>query len=131
MDEKSPYDFWNPPHLRRIALPLLVYVGFGILAATHAPGSGLRLVGVLGVVAAFVWILVVDLMAIRRLDELDQRIHAEAAVLALVVIVGLAGAYALIRQADLPMPRIKLIWLPVLIMGTWGLCISWVRQRYR
>ena len=131
VDEKSPFDFWNPPHLKRIAIPMLVYLGLGILAATQPPASGVRLAGVLGMVAAFVWIVVADLMAIRRLDELGQRIHGEAALLALLVIVGLWAAYALIRQADLPMPRIRWIWLPPLILSTWGLCIGWVRQRYR
>jgi len=130
-DEKSPFDISNGHHLRRIAIPGLAYLGMGIAATQATPGSVARLALTLGLVVAFAWIMMVDLKAIRRLDELGRRIHGEAAVLALGITITTFAVFAFLPFAGVAVPRVQWTWIPPFLLTVWGLSVEWVSRRYR
>ena len=72
--------------------------------------------------------LVAILRAIRRMDELERRVHFEAVAFAFAATALLTFTYGLLENVDFP--RISLIWILPLMVALWGLGQALARRRY-
>ena len=70
------------------------------------PGTTVRVVLALAPAAAFFWGMVGWFRSVQRCDELGRRIHAEAAMITLAVLLAAAVTYGLLQAyVDLPSPH--------------------------
>lgn len=72
--------------------------------------------------------LVAVLRAIRRMDELERRVHFEAVAFAFAATALLTFTYGLLENVDFP--RISLTWVLPLMVALWGLGQALARRRY-
>ena len=72
--------------------------------------------------------LVAILRAVRRMDELERRIHFEAVAFAFAATALLTFTYGLLENVDFP--RISLTWILPLMVALWGLGQALARRRY-
>ena len=68
------------------------------------------------------------LRAVRRMDELERRIHFEAVAFAFAATALLTFTYGLLENVDFP--RISLTWILPLMVALWGLGQALARRRY-
>ena len=66
--------------------------------------------------------------AVRRMDELERRIHFEAVAFAFAATALLTFTYGLLENVDFP--RISLTWILPLMVALWGLGQALARRRY-
>jgi len=72
--------------------------------------------------------LVAILRAVRRMDELERRIHFEAVAFAFAATALLTFTYGLLENVDFP--RVSLTWILPLMVALWGLGQALARRRY-
>jgi len=72
--------------------------------------------------------LVAILRSIRRMDELERRVHFEAVAFAFAATALLTFTYGLLENVDFP--RISLTWILPLMVALWGLGQVVARRRY-
>lgn len=111
-----------------IAAALIVL--FAWWGVTLPKGSAARILTGLGEVAAFGWVIVEMLRSIRRLDELEQRIHAEALAISAGSIVFVIGGWRFLEKAGLPAVDWPAFALPLLSIS-WAVSVVWIGRRYR
>lgn len=75
---RNPFRCYDRRFLFESLLFALAIVGIAFASKRVAPGSPLRLVAAVLESAAFAWIAARSVLSIRRLDELQQRIHLVA-----------------------------------------------------
>ena len=76
------------------------------------------------------WLIVAALWRIRRLDELNQRIHLIAIAIAFGTTGMLVTAHSFLSEAGLPVPALG-PWLWFLMIVMWGVGASLIARRYR
>jgi hypothetical protein len=72
--------------------------------------------------------LIAILRGIRRMDELERRVHFEAVAFAFAATALLTFTYGLLENVDFP--RISLTWILPLMVALWGLGQAVARRRY-
>lgn len=72
--------------------------------------------------------LVAIVRAIRRMDELERRVHFEAVAFAFAATALLTFTYGLLE--NLAFPRISLVWILPLMIALWALGQAFARRRY-
>ena len=81
-------------------------------------------------VAAFLWLTLEVIRSIRRLDELEQRIHVDALAIAGTITVIGVGSWGFLEKAGLPAVEWSKWILSMLSVG-WALAVVWIGRRYR
>lgn len=120
------------PLLWAVVSLLASFLGALYVIETHHPTVPLSLVVVLVPIAAFAWFLVAELRALRRLDELQQRIQLEAFAVAYPCAILLVFAVGFLERAGISIPgftNLRDVW-PLAIIPYWvGVAIA--QRRYR
>ena len=105
-------------------------IAFALLMRRSAPGSPARLVfGAIegGLIAG---LTLYTVAAIRKLDELGQRIQLEAIAVAFALSAAIFSGYGMLAQAGLPAVDVGLWAWPVMAV-LWALAAFVVERRYR
>jgi len=130
MSPVRPFRCFNP----RVLVVALISAAATLLLAWWGKrlesGSTLRVLAALGQAAAYAWLLVELAASIRRLDELEQRIHVEAAAFGALALVGLITGWGFLEHAGLPRADWGMCALIVLTL-VWGLGVAVITRRYR
>jgi hypothetical protein len=109
-------------------LAYVVLLPLSIIAYRAVDQDGLRsLIAVIPVIPTTLG-LVAIVRAIRRMDELERRIHFEAVAFAFAATALLTFTYGLLE--NLAFPRISLTWILPLMIVLWTLGQALARRRY-
>ena len=105
-----------------VLLPLSIY------AYRAVDQDALRAIIALVPVVPTLMGLIAILRGIRRMDELERRVHFEAVAFAFAATALLTFTYGLLENVDFP--RISLTWILPLMVALWGLGQVVARRRY-
>jgi len=105
-----------------VLLPLSIY------AYRAVDQDALRAIIAVVPVAPTLLGLVAILRGIRRMDELERRVHFEAVAFAFAATALVTFTYGLLENVDFP--RISLTWILPLMVALWGLGQVVARRRY-
>jgi len=105
-------------------------VGLALLMKRSAPGSAARLGLGLALAALIAGFVVYTVAAVRKLDELGQRIQLQAIAIAFAASAALFSAYGMLSRAGLPAVDLGLWAWPVMAV-LWGVAVFVVQRRYR
>lgn len=109
-------------------LAYVVLLPLSIFAYRAVDQEGLKaLIAVVPVIPTLLG-LVAILRAIRRMDELERRIHFEAVAFAFAATALLTFTYGLLE--NVVFPRVSLIWILPLMIVLWTLGQALARRRY-
>jgi len=109
-------------------LAYVVLLPLSIFAYRAVDQDALRaMVAVVPVVPTLLGLAAI-LRAVRRMDELERRIHFEAVAFAFAATALLTFTYGLLENVDFP--RISLTWILPLMVALWGLGQALARRRY-
>lgn len=109
-------------------LIVLALTTFGALVFPKGTQMRALLSGVGGV--AICYVVLVSVASIRRLDELQQRIHFIAITAAFTVTGMIVTSWELFAKAGIPVPEPGL-WLWFVMVGVWMLGLVVVGRRYQ
>jgi len=127
---RNPFRCYDRTYLLRALGAAVLVVALAFVARGHPPGSGTRLA--IGAVQAAImaWIVIYTMAAIRKLDELMQRIHLEAMAISFTLSGAVFVAYGILDRAGLPSIAWGK-WSWVLMVGLWALGVAIRRRHYR
>jgi len=109
-------------------LAYVVLLPLSIFAYRAVDQDALRaMVAVVPVVPTLLGLAAI-MRAVRRMDELERRIHFEAVAFAFAATALLTFTYGLLENVDFP--RISLTWILPLMVALWGLGQALARRRY-
>ena len=109
-------------------LAYVVLLPLSIFAYRAVDQDALRaMVAVVPVVPTLLGLAAI-MRAVRRMDELERRIHFEAVTFAFAATALLTFTYGLLENVDFP--RISLTWILPLMVALWGLGQALARRRY-
>ena len=130
MDPKSPFRCYDRRYVIEIIVIALALVGLAFVGRQFERGSGARIAMALLQAACFALLVARSLLPIRKLDELQQRIH----LIAIAVSFGLTGiavtASGYLVRAGMVIPPPGL-WVWALMVGAWGIGVLVLARRYR
>ena len=107
-----------------------VIIAAAVAAKSFERGSAMRIAMAAVQTLATAVVIVAPVQAIRRLDELQQRIHLEALAFAFAGTGVLATGYGFLINAGLPnIDWGALVW-PVMV-GLWAIGLAFANRRYR
>lgn len=81
-------------------------------------------------VVPFLWVLAAVVGGVRRQDELQQRIHLEAVVVAALLTAAITFSYGLLEANGL-VPHLPLVWIAPLMIALWGVAAAVVSRHYQ
>jgi hypothetical protein len=128
--ESNPFRCFDGRYLLETAVAAAAVVALAFVARGFERGSVPRVAVGVAQGAAFAFVLARSLLAIRKLDEMLQRIHLvgiaisfgiTGAAVSIAGFVGDAGA----RVTDLG------LWTWILMLVAWGLAVEVMSRRYR
>lgn len=125
-----PFRCFNPRILLVALVASAILIGLAWWARTLPVGSPPRILAAIGQVVALGWLLFEMVVAIRRLDELEQRIHSEALAFSATAIVLVVGGWRFLERAGLPAVDWSEYALPLLSIS-WALSVTWISRRFR
>ena len=132
-DERDPARPWACFDRRYLAIALavgLAIVAGAVLMKRSAPGSAARLgLGMLEA-ALIAGLVIYTVAAVRRLDELGQRIQLQAIAIAFAASAALISACGMLAHAGLPAVDLGLWAWPVMAL-LWAVAAFVVERRYR
>jgi uncharacterized membrane protein YoaK (UPF0700 family) len=109
-------------------LAYVVLLPLSIFAYRAVDQDALRaIIAVVPVVPTLLGVVAI-LRAVRRMDELEKRVHFEAVAFAFAATALLTFTYGLLENVDFP--RISLTWILPLMVALWGLGQVLARRRY-
>jgi len=128
--EARPFRCFDGRVLAVSVTAMIVIVLLAWVARRQPLGSPPRIVAAIAEAAAFAWMLFETVRSVRRLDELERRIHVEAlASAALVSVVVIAGAGFLAKAG---LPSIDWSWAALALLAiTWVCEVFRITRRYR
>ena len=109
-------------------LAYIVLLPLSIFAYRAVEQDGLKMLFAVVPVIPTLLGLVAILRAIRRMDELERRIHFEAVAFAFAATALLTFTYGLLE--NVAFPRISLVWILPLMIVLWTLGQALARRRY-
>lgn len=96
--------------------------------ADHSDTPGIRWLAVLPLVL-LIAVTVLAMRSLRRMDELERKMHTEAMAFAFLGSLLLVSTYGFLRGADLLAPPV--LWLPAAMVGCWVIGLLLAIERYR
>ena len=130
MDPKSPFRCYDRRTLTGIIVIALALVGLALVGRRFERGSWTRIAVALLQSGCFSLLVAQTLLPIRKLDELQQRIH----LIAIAVSFGLTGiavtASGFLARAGVVVP-LPGLWVWVLMVGAWAIGVVVLARRYR
>jgi uncharacterized membrane protein len=108
----------------------LVVIGAAFVGKRFEVGSAPRVFFALIQVAALAAVIIGSIVAIRRLDELQQRVQYQSLAIAFAVTGVLISAQGVLEKAGLPAVRWGLWAWPVMVV-CWVVALWFVQRRYR
>ncbi|MBI4168793.1 MAG: hypothetical protein HY510_02505 [Acidobacteria bacterium] len=96
--------------------------------ADRPEDPGIRWLAVLTIVALF-GVMVLAMRSLRRMDELERKMHTEAMAFAFLGSILLVTTCGFLRMADLLTPPV--LWLPPAMVGCWVISLVVAIERYR
>jgi len=116
-------------YLGQIAVGGIAVVALAFVARQFDRGSTVRLALVVAECVAIGYLIATTTWAIRRLDELSQRIHLVALAISFTVTAVLATALGLLSEAGLPLGDWYL-WVWPFMALVWAAGAFVIRRRY-
>ena len=107
-----------------------VIIAAAVAAKSFERGSAMRIAMAAVQTLATAVVIVAPVQAIRRLDELQQRIHLEALAFAFAGTGVLATGYGFLINAGLPNIDWGALDWPVMV-GLWAIGLAFANRRYR
>jgi hypothetical protein len=127
---RAGLDCTDPRFLGAAVMAALVIVGAAWLAKDLPRGAPMKLGLAVAQGAATALVIVLTVRGVRQLDELQQRIHLEALVVAFAGTAILVSAWGYLEIAGAPEVRWGLwIWPAMSVLWVAGLMVA--RRRYR
>ncbi len=112
-----------------VGYTVLLIVSIFILGNVQLPmplAVGVALLPVL----PFLWVLAAVVGGVRTQDELQQRIHLEAVVVAALLTAAITFSYGLLEANGL-VPHLSLVWIAPLMIALWGIAAAVVSRHYQ
>lgn len=130
MHPGKPFSCFDARFLAKVLAASLVVVGIAFVAKQFERGSVTRisLVGAETVVIAY--LIGLTTLTVRRLDEMNQRIHLVAIAVSFTITAAVGTALSLLERAGLPLEGWeRMLW--VFMVLVWGLGVLVIQRRYR
>jgi hypothetical protein len=108
---------------------VLIALALAILATRFDRGSSARIALVAVECACLAVMIVATVLAIRRLDELSQRIQLMAIAVSFTTTAALATALSLLHRSGLPLGR-WYDWAWPFMAIVWGVSVMVIKRRY-
>ena len=129
-ETKSPFRCFDRRYLLRTLMLGAVLIGLAALGRLWSDGTPMKIAIAITEAILFACLIGYTLLALRRLDELQQRIH----LIAIAVSFGTAGAIAgtaeYLEGAGVAVPAIGL-WLWMVMLAVWVVSAVVLARRYR
>ena len=110
------------------AIFLIAVLLLARFVAEHAAEPTIRwLVALMGV--ALTAVVVVAMRNLKRMDELERKIHSEAMAFAFLCSILIIAAYTFLKAAGLETPAVR--WLLPAMMSCWAVGVLLAFRRYR
>jgi hypothetical protein len=129
MPESKLFKCYNPRFILMAMLAALLVVAAAFFERGFGRGSAPRLALAVVQALAMGGVIIASIVVIRRLDELQQRIHYEALALAFAATGTLISAWGFLEGAGFPAVSWGL-WGWPLMVGLWAIGLLIVRRRY-
>jgi len=130
MDRKNPLRCFDRRYFAWVTPGLVVLFALAFFGRRFERGTPARIAVavLLGIVMGYIIVLTVE--SIRRLDELQQRIHLEAIAISFTITAVLITASAFLTKAGAHLPHWDVGWWPFMAF-TWVAAALVRYQRYR
>jgi hypothetical protein len=131
VDRKNPFRCFDRRFLVQAIPALILLFGLALAGRTFARGTPARIAiaALLSVVTGYV--IVISVATIRRLDEMQQRLHLEAIAISFTVTAVLATASEYMTKAGARLPTLDLGWWWPFMAFTWVGAVWVLSRRYR
>ena len=129
MFEPKLFQCYNPRFLAAVLVAAAGVVALALVAHGFDQGSAPRFALAAAQAALMGAVIVWSVLVIRRLDEMQQRIHHEALALAFAGTGALVTGYAFLERAGLP-PVQWTLWSWPMMVALWAAGLLIVRRRY-
>jgi hypothetical protein len=130
MTRRRLFACFNPRLLLQVAVALAVLLAAAFAMVRTPRGAPLRLVFAGVEALAYAWIILPTVRSIRRLDELEQRMHLEAIAAAFAFTAVIVTASGFFHHAGLPAVEWS-AWIWPCMAVLWGVALAVVARRYR
>lgn len=127
---KNPFSCFDRVYATRALVAVVVLYALVFAGKIFERGTGARLA--LGVLqgAAMGYMIAITVLAVRRLDELQQRIHLEAIAVSFTVTGILVCSLDFLEKGGM---RVLLtgLWIWIFMLAVWGCAVLVRRHHYR
>ena len=130
MPEQQPFKCFDRGYLLRLVLASLGVFAIAFAAKAFERGTTGRIALVALEAVGMGYIIVETMRSLRRLDEMNLRIHFEAITVSFTVTAVVGTALMLLERAGLPL-RGWDEWLWAFMVLMWGIGVWVVQRRYR
>lgn len=130
MSENKLFRCYDARFFRQVIPGLVAVLVLAFAGKPFVKGSPARIAVAIAVSLAFAYVIAVTMMSLRRLDELQQRIHLQAIAIAFALTGAMVTGASFIEHAG--GPRLEPFggwWL--LMVLEWGMGIVVLGRRYR
>ena len=130
MNETKPFRCFDRRYLMKILIATLVVLGLALASKAFAHASAGRLTLVALESAVMGYVIVLTMGTIRRLDEMNQRVHLKAVAVSFAFTGVLGTALGLLERAGLPIAGWE-GWLWAFMAFVWVGGVLVIQRRYR
>lgn len=130
MTDRKLFKCFDLRFLLMVLAAAVVVIAAALVGARFERGSVARMVVAIVQGVSMSYAIVATVMAVRRLDELQYRIHLEAMTAAFAATAVLLTTWGFLEKAGVPAPRWGLWAWPVMV-ALWGCGLLVLRRRYR
>ena len=128
--EPKPFRCYDRRYLIESLIVALVLMGLAFAGKPFPAGTAPKIAISVALALVFGFFIARLLLQIRRLDELEQRIHLIAMAIAFGLLTVVIPAIEFLVKAGAPVPRLGL-WLLPFMMVAWGVGVVVITRRYR
>lgn len=130
MESRNPFRCFDRRYLAWAIPGLLVLFALALLGHAFERGTPARLaIGVL-LGAVMGYLIVISVLTVRRLDELQRRIHLEAIAISFTLTAVVATAASFLTSAGARLPNLDGFWWPLMAFAWVGATLV-LSRRYR
>jgi hypothetical protein len=130
MDRKNPFSCFDRAYFVRVLTVVAVLFALVLAGKAFEKGTAARL-GLGGLQAAAMgYLIALTVLSVRRLDELQQRIHLEAIAISFAATGIVVSAIDLLESGGMPAPHTG-TWIWIFMVIVWGGAVLLRRHHYR